>query len=201
MEGGDVRNKSLLLTTAAFLLVSNSSQGHLLNSGFGPFYDGLAHPFLVADDLLPVVALALLAGLRGTRCGRRVAFALPAAWLAGMVAARVVLVPSEPMWLTGLVTIILGALVAADLSLPAAVVTGLAAAAGATHGFGNGRELAAANGGLLAMAGIGCALFVVVAIVTGQVAALRSPRARIVVRVAGSWIAAIGLLMLGWALR
>jgi len=196
-----MRNRTGFLIAAAFLLASNTAHAHLINSGFGPFYDGLAHPFLVADDLLPVIALALLAGLRGARCGRRVAFALPLAWFAGMVAARMVQVPSEPKWLTGVVTIILGALVAADLPLPVTAVTSLAAVAGTAHGFGNGRELATLNGGLLAMAGIVCVLFVVVSIITGQVAALRSSRARIVVRVAGSWIAAIGLLMLGWALR
>jgi hypothetical protein len=31
--------------------------------------------------------------------------------------------------------------------------------------------------------------------------ALRAPWTRIAVRVAGSWIAAIGLLLAGWALR
>ena len=58
---------------------------------------------------------------------------------------------------------------------------------------------------VLAMIAVGlwgvCALFMVTSIITGQVAALRSHRGRVVVRVAGSWIAAIGLLMLGWALR
>ena len=50
-------------------------------------------------------------------------------------------------------------------------------------------------------AGIGCAVFVLVALVAGQVAALEKPWARITVRVAGSWIGAIGLLMFGWAVR
>jgi len=130
-----------------------------------------------------------------------VTFALPLAWLAGMTAARVFHLPVEPIWLAGVMTITLGGLVAADWRLPVAVVAGLACVAGASRGFGNGRELATVHGGLLAMVGITCALFVVVSIVTGQVAALRSPRSRVVVRVAGSWIAAIGLLMLGWALR
>ena len=196
-----MRNKAGILIVAGFLLGSGNACGHLINSGFGPFYDGLAHPFLVADDLLPVIALTLLAGLRGVRCGRAVAFALPLAWLAGMVAARMVLLPSEPLWMTGALTILFGALVAADRPLPVAVVAGLASVAGAAHGFGNGRELSTVNGGLLAMAGIVCALFVVTSIISGQVAALRSHRTRVVVRVAGSWIAAIGLLMLGWALR
>ena len=38
-------------------------------------------------------------------------------------------------------------------------------------------------------------------IIAGQVATVRAHWARVVARVAGSWIAAIGLLMLGWSLR
>jgi hypothetical protein len=50
---------------------------------------------------------------------------------------------------------------------------------------------------LAGLAGIVSALFVVVALA----AAPRAPWTRIVVRVAGSWVAAAGLLLLGWALR
>jgi hypothetical protein len=40
-----------------------------------------------------------------------------------------------------------------------------------------------------------------VALVAGEVVSLHKEWARITVRVAGSWIGAIGLLMLGWAVR
>ncbi len=49
--------------------------------------------------------------------------------------------------------------------------------------------------------GVAVALFVVVSLLAGQVTTVRAAWARIVVRVAGSWIAATGLLMLGWSLR
>ena len=51
--------------------------------GFRPFYDGLTHLFVTPEDLLPVIALALLAGLRGPCFGRSVLFVLPVAWLVG----------------------------------------------------------------------------------------------------------------------
>ena len=38
---------------------------HLMTTGLGPFYDGLAHLFVTPEDLLPVLALSLAAGLRG----------------------------------------------------------------------------------------------------------------------------------------
>jgi hypothetical protein len=52
----------------------------------------------------------------------------------------------------------------------------------------------------LGLAGIGSAIFVVVALASGFVMSLRIVWMRIAVRVAGSWVAAIGLLMLGWSL-
>jgi hypothetical protein len=45
------------------------------------------------------------------------------------------------------------------------------------------------------------ALFVLVALVSAFVVSLKPPWTRIVVRVAGSWVAAMGLLMVGWFFR
>jgi urease accessory protein len=190
------------LTLAVTLTATPSAHAHLMNTGFGPFYDGLTHLFVTPEDLLPVIALALLAGLRGPRFGRAVLFALPAAWLVGstaglLLAPRVTLPVAETI-----VTIALGALLAADCPLPLAVVGGLAILLGLLHGSLNGSELPKTNAfAQISAAGVAAALFVVVSLLAGQAASLRVPWARVAVRVAGSWIVAIGLLMLGWAMR
>ena len=57
-----------------------------MNTGFCLFYDGLTHLFVTPEDLLQVIALALLAGLRGPAVGRAVLFALPLSWLCGSMA-------------------------------------------------------------------------------------------------------------------
>jgi hypothetical protein len=44
-------------------------------------------------------------------------------------------------------------------------------------------------------------LFVIVAIVSAFIVSLRKPWTKIVVRVAGSWVATIGVLMFGWIIR
>jgi hypothetical protein len=44
-------------------------------------------------------------------------------------------------------------------------------------------------------------LFVLVALTAALVLSLKKPWTRIVVRVVGSWIAASGLLLLGWFIR
>ncbi len=175
---------------------------HLMNTGLGPFYDGLLHLFLTPEDLLPVIALALLAGLRGPAFGRIVLFALPAAWLAGSAAGRLLGRDAALPALAAAFTVVLGALVAADRSLPLSWAAGLAGALGLLHGAWNGFELSRAQtGGLVNALGVACAIFVVAALLTAFVCSLRVPWSRIVVRVAGSWIAAAALLMLGWSLR
>ena len=52
-----------------------------------------------------------------------------------------------------------------------------------------------------ALLGLAAVLFVLTALVVAFVVELRQPWSRIAVRVLGSWIAASGLLMLGWAMR
>jgi hypothetical protein len=44
-------------------------------------------------------------------------------------------------------------------------------------------------------------LFVIVTLTSAFVVSLKKAWARIAVRVAGSWVASIGLLMFGWAMR
>jgi urease accessory protein len=185
----------------AIVVVARPAHAHLMTTGFGPFYDGLTHLLVSPEYLLPMIALALLAGLHGPRFGRAVLFALPAAWLAGSVLGLLV-APRAPMPLaTAIVTIGVGAMVAAGRRLPLALVGGFAVAVGVLAGALNGIELATAHSSPLAAAGAAASLFVVVSLVTGQVASVRAAWARIAVQVAGSWIAAIGLFMLGWAVR
>ena len=192
------RCAALLATVGLF---PSQASAHLMNTGFGPFYDGLAHPLVTPDDLLPVIAMALLAGLGGARSGRFVVFVLPTAWLSGMAAGRVLLPHGPALWLTSMLTIALGALVAADRRLPQSVVIAAAAILGVVHGWSNGEGLAPANSGVTEVLGVICTVFVVTTLLSGTVVSLRKPWSRLVVRVAGSWIAAVGLLMLGWSLR
>ena len=69
------------------LLAALPAQAHLVDTGLGPVYDGIAHFALTPEDLLPALALAVLAGLRGADSARRVVFVLPLAWLGAAVLA------------------------------------------------------------------------------------------------------------------
>jgi urease accessory protein len=55
--------------------------------------------------------------------------------------------------------------------------------------------------GTLGLIGIVAVLFLLVTLTAALVVSLKKQWTRIAVRVAGSWIAAVGLLMFGWAMR
>jgi len=189
-----------LAAGGALVLWPWRAEAHLVTTGLGPVYDGIGHLLVTPEDLLPVLALALFAGLRGAGSGRCVLGVLPGAWLVGgCVGLLAHGLPAFPI--PALSLLILGTLVAADLRLPPTVVTALAVGLGLVHGCLNGVAMRQAGAGALGLLGIMAALFVLVALVAACVVALQRPWTRIVVRVAGSWIAAMGLLMLGWALH
>ena len=184
---------------SAALLKPSEASAHLVTTGMGPVYDGIGHLLLTPEDLVPAVAMALYAGLRGRVPGRRALFFFPIAWLSGGLAG--LLTGSMTAFpLSALSFLLLGALIAADLRLPARVFTVLAAAIGIMHGFFNGVALKTGPA-VLGLLGIMSALFVLVAIVSAFIISLKPPWTRIVVRVAGSWVAAMGLLMIGWFFR
>ncbi|MCJ7788404.1 MAG: HupE/UreJ family protein, partial [Methyloceanibacter sp.] len=168
-------------------------------TGMGPVYDGIGHLLLTPEDLVPVLALAFYAGLRGAVAGRRTMFLLPFAWFAGGLAGSAVN-SATSIPIPAISFLVLGGLVAADLCMPAAAITGLAIALGLVHGFVNGAALRE-GAGALGLIGIMTMLFVLVTMASALVVSLKKPWARIAVRVAGSWITAIGLLMFGWAMR
>ncbi len=187
------------LAFLAALLISTRADGHLVTTGLGPVYDGIGHLLLTPEDLVPIVALALYAGLRGARAGRLALFVLPVAWTAGGLLGLAA--DTAPAPVPAASFILLGLLVAADLKLADGAVAALAAGLGLVHGFWNGPALSGSGPGALGLLGISAVAFVVVALASALVVSLKTPWTRVAVRVAGSWIAAIGLLLLGWALR
>jgi hypothetical protein len=171
-----------------------------VTTGLGPVYDGLSHLFVTFDDLLPVVALALVAGLNGAAAGRRALLVLPLVWLAAGEAGFLARTTVLPAGITSLSLLSLGILTASGIRLAPVVVTALAVLLGGVHGWLNGAGIAVAGREATGLIGITSAIFVLVALVAAAVLSLRPPWTRIAVRVAGSWIAAIGLLLAGWTL-
>ena len=174
---------------------------HLVETGFGAYYDGLAHVVLTPADLLLVLGVALLAGQRGKQAARRMVFILPLAWLAGgcLGAAWPAVLP--PPLATTVSFALAGALVALDAPLRPLVVAGLAGALGLLHGLANGATMAPGGASPLALAGAVTTVFALASLLAAEVSALAAGWQRVAVRVGGSWIAAGGVLASGWLLR
>ena len=134
------------------------ARAHLVNSGLGPFYDGVSHFALTPEDLLPAMALALLARQRGARTGRLAVFALPGAWLVvGLVGLALPTIHTATL-VTTLSFLALGGLVAAEARLRPEWVTALAVVVGLLHGYLNGAAMAQAKLGTLGLLLLGCSL-------------------------------------------
>ncbi len=190
---------SIGLAVAIFILSPSLACAHLVTTGMGPVYDAIGHLLLTPEDLVPAIALALYAGMRGAETGRRAMFMLPVAWLiGGLAGSSINFATSLPI--PAVSFLILGGIIAADLWLPSSAVAGLAVMLGFVHGFLNGAVLKG-NSGVTALLGIAAMLFIMAPIVSALALSLKKPWERIAVRVAGSWIAAVGLLMMGWAIR
>jgi urease accessory protein len=185
----------------AVALWCGPADAHLDATGMGPVYDGLMHFLTSPEDLVPALALALLAGLRGAPFGRRAMFTLPAAWLLGSLFGLTAAAASVGALGASFWFLLLGSLVVADAKLSLRSMTALGALLGLVHGYLNGTGMGLSVSSVAAALGLAAAVFILVILVAALVVRLRAHWARIAVRVGGSWIAASGLLMLGWSIR
>ncbi len=72
-----------LTLTLLFTLLPAAASAHLVESGFGDFYDGALHLIVTPGDLLIVIGIALLGSLQGAASARAMLVSLLAGWLAG----------------------------------------------------------------------------------------------------------------------
>jgi len=193
-----MRSSTGLLFAATSIFSPSIALAHLVNSGLGPVYDGALHLLLSPGDLLGLVAFALLSGLRGASTGRMTVVGMSLAWLlAGLVGLNLSNVPG--MQLLVVVSLILpGAMVASDVQLPPAWIGVLAGLYGALHGLLNGAALSAIGAGATALLGIVMTVLLTNLLISAAVVPLQNAASRIAVRVLGSWVAAVGILMFGW---
>lgn len=186
------------LAVLALLVLSGAAQAHLVTSGLGPFYDGALHLLLSPAGLLGLAAAALLAGLRGREAARLTVITVPIAWLLGGFIGMVLPVTLDLAWPSAVSLIVLGALVATDAAIPTVPIAALGGLHAGLHGLSDGSALMAAGAGGVSLLGVMLAALLTALLISALVVSLRRFWARVAVRVAGSWIVAVGMLMLGW---
>jgi hydrogenase/urease accessory protein HupE len=175
--------------------------GPAIAEGLGALAGGALRFAANPRDSLVVVGLALLAGLGGPERARTLVLVFCSSWLAGGILGAAFPGGGALPWATTVSFSIAGVLVAVDACPPRRWLAGLASAAGLVHGYADGAAIARAGGGTLPLLGACSAALLLAAAATALAVRLRTGRPRIVLRVAGSWIAAVGFLMLGWLAR
>ena len=184
----------LSMMLLAVLLLPTIAAAHPIK-GVGDFYAGMLHPLTALDFLLPWIALALFAGQQGRKGALLVLGTFPASILLGAVLA--VAFP-EPAWLSAAnlaIIPLLGLAVALAFSYPNSLVVILAASVGLIQGMANGGEITGTVSPWRFIPGLTTVAILIIAYGIGVVRSLKEPWTRVAVRVAGSWIAAIGILI------
>ena len=176
---------------------------HLVPTGLGPWGDGMARLMLQPLDLQLLVALVLLAVQNGRSWSDRLALVLPLSWLVGGLGGLLVGRELHLALLCAALVTAVGVLAALGpaLRLGKRFLRGGTAALSLLFGLVAGSSLAGHGGALQALLGEAVAIAVVTALL---LMALDPPHPRwlaLGLRVVGSWIAASGLLMLGWLSR
>lgn len=196
-----MRARAVHWSAATLLCIPSVAFAHLVNSGLGPIYDGALHLLLSPGDLLGLVAFAMLSGLRGAKAGRLTVVGMTVAWLlAGLIGLRMPAVPPMPLLLV-VSLVVPGAMVAFDVKLPPVFIALLAALFGLLHGLQNGAALSATGAGTAALSGIVMTVLLTSLLISAAIVPIEAAWSRIAVRVLGSWVAAVGILMFGWMAR
>lgn len=180
------------------LAAASAAQAHSAIQGIDGFYAGVLHPLTALEHLLTFAALGLMAGQQGERMAPALLVFALMVMLGAAVALRIPALPYVAL-LNIASIVVLGALVAAAWRLPLIVLYVIALLLGLSHGYANGAELAGDLKPRLFIAGLGLAALIVPAwlmLAVEFILRQKYPWMHIAVRVAGSWITAIGILVL-----
>lgn len=174
-----------------------------MSTGVGPVFDGISHFGLSPEDFLPVVIFGLFAGLRGTAHSRLSLASVALFWFAGGMAAMTGFGLPDLALSSGTAALfmLIGILLAANVSLPLVPCATVGAALGLVRGMTDLSGVEASVTHLLSLLGMTASVFSVFAIAASLTIPLKRAWMIVAARVGGSWLAALGLLVAGWIVR
>jgi urease accessory protein len=165
--------------------------------GVGDFYAGMLHPVTTIETILPLIGLSLLAGQQNRKTAVKILIAFPAAILFGACLSLLKSVP-PPIGIADLViTVVIGLLIAAARPLPSALPISIGVLLGVAIGWANATEMTSEVSAARFIAGLTVAGLLMTTYGIGLVRRFTVEWSQIAVRVVGSWLAGIGILVLG----
>lgn len=198
-----MRGPRLLATAAALAcavaFVPDTAHAHLVDTRLGDFYSGALHPLTDLQQVLPWIALAVLAAFQGAQRARWIILVFPLALAIGGIASLAVPLPSFGPLLGLVLVAVTGLAVAAAARLPLGVLLAMAVVMGLLHGAQNGAAMVATTDRLLFLSGMTAVGYGVITLATGSAIAFLhgAPWRPIALRAGGSWVAAVGIMVLG----
>jgi urease accessory protein len=193
--------RAAAVAAAAAVLAPQPTFAHTIIPGVSGFEGGLLHPLLVPSHAMSIVALALLCSQRPAG-ERHATIATFAAGLLGAVALVVLAFQTDSAEMILLAcAAIAGFLIAMHIAVPLAAAAVLAAIVAFALQFDSVPPTISAAETLLTLAGAGSAALVELWLIAWSIARARRVWQVLAIRVAGSWIAAIALLILALKLR
>ena len=195
------------VAVAALMASAQAADAHIVASRLGDFYAGALHPLTDLQDLILWIALGVLAGSLGATKGRWLVLVFPLGLLAGLVLGPTSGgVSAGPVADAGMV-VVLGLLLAANVRISIAPLCAIALGLAMMRGAANSGDVGSEANRLLFAAGLASAGYAAITLAMAVTLAFRGTDADpsiawrgIAIRAFGSWIAAIGLMMGGFAL-
>ncbi len=187
-----IRNFLLLL----FLGLPVTVAAHTISQSVGDFYGGILHTFLVMAHVFPLLALSIVAGQQGPKTAGGGLPVFLIALFSGAVAAFYTPPVTAVFYINLISFIVLGILAALSLKLPRWLFYSVLFFFGCTHGYQNGMELHQTQSPLLFLTGLLAGGLILYSIMAAITVSVKKEWFQIALRVVGSWVAAMGLMMI-----
>ena len=194
------KTQSIVIALAGLGLIpvlATVAEAHSVNKQFGDFYGGMLHPLTALEHLVPILGLGLLVGQQGTSISRWVLLLFPIGLFVGAVVAGNLEPSPYVEWFNRLSFVALGTLIAGAVRLPLSALAPSAVLLGFSHGYENTAGISSSVAMYLFVPGIVVTGVAIVAIFAAAVVSREVSWQKVAVRVVGSWIAAIGILLIG----
>ena len=180
----------------AFLFAPSGAFAHPMK-GVGDFYAGMLHPVTTIETIVPLIALSLLAGQQRREIAIKILAAIPAAIALGTLLILIRPVPASIGVANLVITAIAGLLIAIARPLPSAIPISISIFFSVAVGWANAAEITQGISPVRFISGLAVVSLLLTAYGIGLVRRSRFEWSQIAIRVVGSWLAAIGILVLG----
>ena len=169
---------------------------HIVNTELGHFYAGIFHVLLSPDHLLPLIALGIIMGFQEKTAARHMLLTTVIAGLAGGLYGRQL---DNQAWLAYFnfsSFVVLGALAAYGKTIKPPIALSLSAIFAGTQSMLHMADLPAGVNWEIFLSGVLLGLGTVATVISAIAMSLPSRWMRLALRIYGSWVAALGLLMM-----